>query len=619
MSERLPHPTDQPSSANEGMTADWRPQTHSIPTPTEDKPTATYDERSTSGPNNSLRSTVAQEKPEVVEDTSRFPQLPGLKVIGYIDCGGMGHVYLAEQDTPRRTVAVKIATSANRAGMVSRERFDREVRALAEINHPNIMPIYTAGDWHGFPYYAMRYMAGGPLTKQLPRLANNTTAVVRIMRKVAVGLQVLHEKGIIHRDLKPLNILLDEHDEPVIADFGLAKWIDGSNSDLTVTSAALGTKYYMPPEQTLGLKETYGPGCDIWSFGVTLYEMLVGQRPFREEIGSDIYDQIRNVEPPIPDSVPKDLATIVTKCLQKLPEDRYRTAAELSADLECVLAGTPLGPQKSVKKSKPVSRGSRRVILVGAGLGIVAAVVALMALWPTPPDKRSVAERLRAGETVTIIGEKGLPVDLGESIQGSANLTMHPQGYCALDSADISTVRLVQEELAGQFVLSCECALTGNPSFTTYAGIVIASELRPDGNRNGLLQLVQRMGLEPAEDGSKTLAENAKFELVNWNHQLRGDIYEIDRVDTTLAQAEPGPPTTIHWRKMEVRVDGARLYARWNGKQFPENPYGFGALGKLFPGQPSEPKSVTGIGLTVHGTSALFRNLILTPSTPITQ
>ena len=601
------------------MTADWRPQTHSIPTPTEDKPTATYDERSTSGPNNSLRSTVAQEKPEVVEDTSRFPQLPGLKVIGYIDCGGMGHVYLAEQDTPRRTVAVKIATSANRAGMVSRERFDREVRALAEINHPNIMPIYTAGDWHGFPYYAMRYMAGGPLTKQLPRLANNTTAVVRIMRKVAVGLQVLHEKGIIHRDLKPLNILLDEHDEPVIADFGLAKWIDGSNSDLTVTSAALGTKYYMPPEQTLGLKETYGPGCDIWSFGVTLYEMLVGQRPFREEIGSDIYDQIRNVEPPIPDSVPKDLATIVTKCLQKLPEDRYRTAAELSADLECVLAGTPLGPQKSVKKSKPVSRGSRRVILVGAGLGIVAAVVALMALWPTPPDKRSVAERLRAGETVTIIGEKGLPVDLGESIQGSANLTMHPQGYCALDSADISTVRLVQEELAGQFVLSCECALTGNPSFTTYAGIVIASELRPDGNRNGLLQLVQRMGLEPAEDGSKTLAENAKFELVNWNHQLRGDIYEIDRVDTTLAQAEPGPPTTIHWRKMEVRVDGARLYARWNGKQFPENPYGFGALGKLFPGQPSEPKSVTGIGLTVHGTSALFRNLILTPSTPITQ
>ncbi len=623
MSERLPHPTDQPSSANEGVTDDWRPQTDLIPTPSENSPTATYDEHSTSGPNNSLRFTIAQEKTEVVEDTSRFPQLPGLKVVGYIDCGGMGHVYLAEQETPRRTVAVKIATSANRAGMVSRERFDREVQALAEINHPNIMPIYIAGDWHGFPYYAMRFMAGGPLTKQLPRLANNTTAMVQIMRKVAIGLQVLHENGIIHRDLKPLNILLDEHDEPVIADFGLAKWIDGKNFDLTVTSAALGTKYYMPPEQTLGLKETYGPGCDIWSFGVTLYEMLVGKRPFREELDSDIYDQIRNFEPPIPDTVPKDLATIITKCLQKLPEDRYLTATELSAELECVLAGMPIGTQMPVKKSKPFKRIYRRAILVGVGLGMVATVVALLILWPTPPVKRSISERLRAGETVTIIGENGLPENGGESIQGSAKLTKHPLGYCSLDSTEIATVRLVQEELTEQFVLSCDCAIIGAPSLLNYAGIMIASESHPlpNGNRNSSLQVIQQTRVINEKDGSATRIDKAKFILMNWTDKANGDINEVDQVEkaTANSQARPITDTTIAWHKMEVRVDRSQLFVGWENERFPGNPYRLGDFGKLFPGPPFEPKSVTGFGLTVNGTSALFRNLVLTPFTPITQ
>ena len=97
--------------------------------------------------------TIAKAKAEFAP--AQFPQLPGLNVVGYIDCGGMGHVYRAEQETPKRTVAVKIATSFNRAGMVTRERFDREIQALAAISHPNIMPIYTAGDWHGFPYYSI--------------------------------------------------------------------------------------------------------------------------------------------------------------------------------------------------------------------------------------------------------------------------------------------------------------------------------------------------------------------------------------------------------------------------------------------------------------------------------
>lgn len=616
MSERLPHPTDQPSSANEGMTADWRPQTHSIPTPTEDKPTATYDERSTSGPNNSLRSTVAQEKPEVVEDTSRFPQLPGLKVIGYIDCGGMGHVYLAEQDTPRRTVAVKIATSANRAGMVSRERFDREVRALAEINHPNIMPIYTAGDWHGFPYYAMRYMAGGPLTKQLPRLANNTTAVVRIMRKVAVGLQVLHEKGIIHRDLKPLNILLDEHDEPVIADFGLAKWIDGSNSDLTVTSAALGTKYYMPPEQTLGLKETYGPGCDIWSFGVTLYEMLVGQRPFREEIGSDIYDQIRNVEPPIPDSVPKDLATIVTKCLQKLPEDRYRTAAELSADLECVLAGTPLGPQKSVKKSKPVSRGSRRVILVGAGLGIVAAVVALMALWPTPPDKRSVAERLRAGETVTIIGEKGMPDYQGESIPGAEGIFyLADNGYCTLAATGLAGRLLSMEEIDIPIEVSVECAMENNiaqnpvnKNIYPYSGLVFGYRSSSLGTQiqHDFFQLIQSVAF--VQD-TQTFEEVATIQRMDWSTTKNNDFFNLG--SSSRAMPLPGLES-LNWKQIALEIRPAVIAGSLDGMKLKPVKVG-GTLWNMGLQPGTKVQLGPGIGITTFLTQAYFRNFKLKP------
>src|SRR5262249_43326077 len=147
---------------------------------------------------------------------------------------------------------------AGRDHAAVRARFEREVRSLARIDHPHIVPVHDAGYWHGFPYYTMKYVPGGTLALHLDRVRADLPAAVRLVVKVARAVQRLHAEGVLHRDLKPLNILLGEGDEPLVADFGLARWL-GDDSDLTVTGSPLGTRQYMAPEQTLGQKTEYGP------------------------------------------------------------------------------------------------------------------------------------------------------------------------------------------------------------------------------------------------------------------------------------------------------------------------------------------------------------------------
>lgn len=456
MSDPLLIPMAPDSHNTDGVTAEWVPAPSPVIAPGQDAPTATYQPLPTSGPQNPLRQTLAHD-PQLAKANPQFPILPGMTVVDYLDSGGMGHVYLAEQETPKRTVAVKIATSANRAGMVARERFDREIQALAAVAHPNIMPIYTAGDWHGFPYYSMRYMAGGALSRQLERFAGRPKAGATLMRKVARGMQALHEAKIIHRDLKPHNILLDEHDEPVIADFGLAKWTDGS-SELTVTASALGTKYYMPPEQTVGSKEEYGPASDIWSFGVILYEMLTGTRPFREELKPALYDQIRGCEPVIPGSVPVGLATIIRRCLQKSHSDRYPSAAALGEDLDRWLDGAPIDPRKPRPAAKPKRRVGR-MVAIGVALAVVASLAALTAaVWPA--KQKSIAERLRAGETVTLIGEKGMPSHRTMPGNRLGHLAEDLAGHCEIGTSDVAVIELGRDTDMPDFLLRGEVSIT---------------------------------------------------------------------------------------------------------------------------------------------------------------
>jgi serine/threonine-protein kinase len=232
------------------------------------------------------------------------------------------------------------------------------------LDHPNIVPVYEAGERNGQAYFSMRYvegrtlgrlMAGGPLR---PREA------ARYLATVSRAVQFAHEHGILHRDLKPSNILLDLHDEPYVTDFGLAKRVvplDGlpDRAALTLSGAILGTPAYMAPEQVSGSRGVAGPSSDVYSLGVILYEMLTGRPPFQAATPVDTLLLVLEQDPVRPrllnPQVDPDLELICLKCLQKEPGLRYASAAELATDLEAYLRGDELSVRSLGLRSLIVS------------------------------------------------------------------------------------------------------------------------------------------------------------------------------------------------------------------------------------------------------------------------
>jgi TolB-like protein/Tfp pilus assembly protein PilF len=251
--------------------------------------------------------------------------------------GGMGIVYRARHLTAGRVVALKVMLPylLTMPGMIL--RFRQEVEAAAQLDHPGILPIYEVGEHDGLPYFSMKYADGGTLSQRAASLAGDWVAIARLMAKVARAVHHAHERGVLHRDLKPANILLDAHDEPLVADFGLAKF-RASNRALTLPASALGSPNYMAPEQISAEFGEVGPACDIYSLGAVLYELLTGRPPI---VGEDALATLRLVPTREPESgvrtrpdLPPDLDAIARKCLAKKPSARYPTAAEVADDLQ---------------------------------------------------------------------------------------------------------------------------------------------------------------------------------------------------------------------------------------------------------------------------------------------
>jgi eukaryotic-like serine/threonine-protein kinase len=257
----------------------------------------------------------------------------------------MGVVYKARQQGLNRIVALKMILAGASASPQDLSRFRAEAEAVAQLAHSNIVQIYEIGEQGGCPFLALEYVGGGSLAQHLDGTPVAPKQAAETVLALARAVHHAHERGIVHRDLKPANVLLHADGTPKIADFGLAKRAD-SNQVHTLTGTILGSPSYMAPEQAAGDGNKIGPATDVYALGVILYEMLTGRPPFKGATLLETIEQVREHDPVPPrfllPKTPRDLETICLKCLEKSPQRRYASAAELAADLQAFLEGEPI-------------------------------------------------------------------------------------------------------------------------------------------------------------------------------------------------------------------------------------------------------------------------------------
>jgi TolB-like protein/Tfp pilus assembly protein PilF len=348
-----------------------------------------------------LIAAFAEEENESIEtDPAATELVPGFVVQEEIARGGMGIVYRAVQRHPSRVVALKMILPQLLGSARIQARFRAEVEAVAKLDHPNVLPIYEAGENRGVPYLAMKFVPGGSLAQRRAEFLGKPVACARLVAAAARGVQHAHERGILHRDLKPANLLLDgpSHESvssqiptPLVGDFGLARWLDTA-SDLTHTLTVFGTPGFIAPEQAKGSAANLTPAADVYSLGAVLFDLLTGRPPFLGEHALAVIQQAS--EKPAPKlrtlssdcGIDRDLETICAKCLEREPGARYRSAADLAEDLDRWLDGRPI-MARPVSAPVRVLRWSRRnpaTALSGVSLVGLAAAVAMM-IWKSEP------------------------------------------------------------------------------------------------------------------------------------------------------------------------------------------------------------------------------------------
>jgi hypothetical protein len=328
----------------------------------------------------------------------RFGRYEALEFVGG---GGMGVVWKARDHETGQVVALKTLYNGADVPATIAERFLIEASAAARLQHPNIVPIFHFDRQLGQPYFTMPFLPAGSLARHRERFHDRQSAAA-LIEKVARAIHHAHINGVLHRDLKPANILLNDADEPMVADFGLAKLADGAQ-ELTVTGMPLGTASYMSPEQSSLQPATIGPASDVWGLGVTLYELLLNRRPFNGSSAEELTSQILNDDPPRPIALEADfdpaLEAIVLKCLQKTPAQRYQSAAGLADDLHNWLAGNAVQAKYDPRQTPAaVRRRRRRLFLAGSGIAVLSAALGGTSWWFVDREQSRARDRVLAEE-----------------------------------------------------------------------------------------------------------------------------------------------------------------------------------------------------------------------------
>ena len=276
------------------------------------------------------------------------------RILEQIGIGGMATVYKAYDPGTDRSVAIKVLPHQYSQHPKFRERFQREVKAIAKLEHPYILPVHAFGEEEGIAFLVMRYLQAGTLKERIEAGPIDLEAAGRIVDQIASALDCAHRNGVIHRDVKPSNILLDAEGNAYLTDFGIAKILEAT-IELTGTGTAIGTPQYMSPEQCKGAK-TLGPASDIYSLGVVLYQMLTGRVPFDAETPLAVIQMHLNepLPPPrtIDPSIPEAVERVILKALAKEPQDRNETASGMAEALRSAVWAAKGGAAALVTRSR---------------------------------------------------------------------------------------------------------------------------------------------------------------------------------------------------------------------------------------------------------------------------
>jgi Tol biopolymer transport system component len=350
-------------------------------------------------------------------------RLGAFEIVALVGAGGMGEVYRARDTRLDRTVAIKVLNEAGLGDSNPRriERFRQEARAVARITHPNICTLYDVAQEGATTFLVMEFVEGTTLARRLEEGRLPLAAALKIAIQIADALDHAHRQGVVHRDLKPSNIML-ARDRVKLLDFGLAKLkepdervavVAATATQLTDAHTIVGTVPYMAPEQIEG--RDVDPRTDIFSFGIVLYEMLAGRRPFAGDSRATVMAAIVGGEPPslagLQPGTPPAVERLVARCLAKDPDDRWQTARDLAAELRWIVESS----SATGLAARPAKVRRRKALAAAAAIVIAVAVVALLATrvrfttTPAPTVARFTIPPPEGG-AIASLGVMGSPV-----------------------------------------------------------------------------------------------------------------------------------------------------------------------------------------------------------------
>jgi serine/threonine protein kinase len=374
----------------------------------------------------------------------------------------MGAVYLAEDTKLNRKVALKFLPTEMLADPERLKRFEREAKTVAALNHPNIVTIYAVEEEGGVPFIVMELVDGKSLTELIPAEGQKLERIFELAIPIADAVSAAHDRGITHRDLKPGNIMVGNDGRVKVLDFGLAKLMEDpqdpaatslSTQTLTKTGSALGTVTYMAPEQLKG--KPPDQRADIFSLGIVLYQMASGQRPFHGETSAEVISSIlRDAPPPVTDlkiDLPSHLGRIVKRCLEKNPNRRYQTAAELRNELEELKSEVESGTvfeedarTKAIKVPNEPGKTKRLAGVIGGGIAFVAMAALLWSWFGRASDSSPDAGLDEATRTLAVLPFS----DLGAA--GDSAFTLGLNEEIASLLTDLPNIQVVSRATARQ-------------------------------------------------------------------------------------------------------------------------------------------------------------------------